>query len=139
MKKFKYLVLALVAIVFITGCTNKSEYINYVTTDEIKTAIEAKESFVLNITSASCSACQSLEPRLVAFLNENKISVKRIDIAKFNSEQIAELSGVISFTVTPTIAFIKDGVEETQATRIIGAVSNDKLNSQFKSMGYITE
>ena len=136
MKNIKYILLAVVSIVLLSGCS-RTDNLDYVTTKEISDLLNNNESFVLNITSSNCSACQQLEPRLIKFINDHDIKLKRIDTAKFSENEIEELIKVTNYSATPTIIFYEDGVEETIATRIVGAVSTEKLEDSFKNMGYI--
>ena len=138
MKKIKLLLLGLVTIVFISGCSSRNN-IESISVNELRTSLENKETFILEIMSDSCSACVSLKPKLEEVLKEYDIKIKQINTVNFSDSQISELTTLMNYDSTPTIIFIKDGEEESTSQRIIGNVSKDKLVAKFKAMGYIKE
>lgn len=139
MKKILYFVTLTLGVILLSGCTNKSEFIEYIDPTQLKELIANEETFILNLSSADCSACNNLEPRLVNVLNEYEVPIKRIDIVKYKEKDFLELYESVEFTSTPTLIFFTDGIEEDESTRIIGAVSEDKLINDFKNMNFIEE
>jgi len=138
MKKIRFLVL-LTSILLLTGCSN-NKYLQEISLKEYKNLIEEKETFILEVSSSECSACEALKPRLKEVINEYKIDVKYIDVAKLNDDEYNEFSKLSNFgNATPIIIFYTKGTEETIATRIEGAVSKTKLIDKFTVMEYISE
>lgn len=131
MKKVLSLFIIFICIFLITGCSNK--YLKEISYNEYKKLIENKETFAVEIMRSGCSACESFKPTLEDFVNEYKVEVKYINTDKLTDEEIDEFG----ISGTPTIIFYKDGVEKTVSSRLIGAVSLDKIVSKFKANEFI--
>lgn len=147
MKKcFKGLVtlfMFILLVIPLTGCGNKKgldaecKYLHKMSYTEYVKKIEAKESFVLEITSATCSACKGFRPKLIEFLNEYKVDMYYIDLDDFSEEEYDSFDEMVKFSGTPTTIFVVNGEEETVAARLVGNVSKDKIVAKFKSNGII--
>lgn len=134
MKKLKLLGLILV-IFLVSGCGKSN--LSKISYKEYKDLINNKETFILEVMSSSCSACDTLKPRLNDVINEHNINVKYIDVSSLSEDDYNEFTDIIDTTSTPTIIFYENGVEESIATRLIGAVPKNKIVTKFKDMGYI--
>lgn len=134
MKKLKFLGLILV-IFLISGCSKSNlEKISY---KDYQNLINNKETFILEVMSSSCPACDSLKPRLEDVTSEYNIDVKYIDVSKLSEKDYEEFIDIIDTTSTPTIIFYEEGQEQSMATRLVGAAPRNKIITKFKDMGYI--
>lgn len=131
MKKIKLLLCIFVLVVLTTGCNNK--YLKEIKYKDYEKLIEDKETFALEVMRNGCSACESFEPTLKEFVKEYKIEVKYINTDNLTDEQIDKFG----ITGTPTIIFYENGEEKTISSRLIGAVSKDKIITKFKTNGFI--
>lgn len=133
MKKFILLILC-----FFTfcACSTKSYIVN-TSLDKIKIMIENKETFILYIGSADCSHCASYRPKLEDVTLEYEVTVYYIDTSKLDDTEYNELTKIVSFSGTPTTAFIKDGEDLGTQTHIDGDVSRERIINSFKNNGYI--
>lgn len=127
MKKFK-IVLGVMILFLLTGC-GESKYLKEISYKEYEELIKNKESFVVEIMRDGCSACESFKPTLKEFTEEYKIEVKYINTDNLTDEEI----DTFGISGTPTLIFYKDGVEQTVSSRLIGAVSKDKIVAKFKA------
>ena len=138
MKKIKYLLL-IFAFLLISGCS-KNGNLDKISFNDYKNLIENKETFILEVMSSSCSACDVLKPRLEEVINKYDIEVKYIDAGNLTEDEYSEFAKMANHDgSTPTIIFYTKGGEETMATRIIGAVPKTKLIDKFTAMGYIKD
>lgn len=138
MKKIRFLVL-LTSILLLTGCSN-NKYLQEISFKEYKNLIEEKETFILEVSSSKCSACDMLKPRLKEITNEYKIEVKYIDVVELSDDEYKEFEKLANHDgSTPIIIFYTKGIEETVATRIEGAVPKTKLIDKFTAMEYIKD
>lgn len=133
MKKFLLLILCIFTF---SGCTTKS-YIVDTPIDEVKSMIENKETFILYIGSAECSHCADYKPKLEDVTLEYEVTVYYIDTSKLSDNEYNELTEIVSFSGTPTTAFIKNGEDLGTQTHIDGDVSREKIINSFKNNGYI--
>ena len=101
----------------------------------LESKIENKETFILCISSTTCTHCQDYKPKLKQIAKEYGLDIYYIDYDKYDYETFTNL---VSFSgSTPTTAFIKNGDETSTATRINGDVSYTKIIEKFKSNGFI--
>lgn len=135
MKLIKKIFIFSLFMVLFSGC-GKSYIINS-SFEEINNKINNKDSFILYIGSAECSHCEVFKPKLEDIANENKIEVFYIDVSKLNDEEKTKLSNIVSYSGTPTTAFIVDGYDPGSQTHIDGDVSKDKIIDTFKNNGYL--
>ena len=91
----------------------------------------------MEVMRSDCSACTMLKPKLEEVAKEYNIKIKYIDTSSLTEDEYNEFSNMVYVKGTPTIIFYENGEEQTVATRIVGAVSKDKLITKFKDMGYI--
>lgn len=138
MKKVIMLASSLLVLLCFTGCSN-NQYIKNVNYEELTNMIEDNQSFILEVMSTDCSACQDFKPKLNEVTEEYKITVYSINIQDISSEDWTDFKSKYSVSSTPTTMFFTEGKEITVATRIEGSVSKDKIISKFKAMGYIIE
>lgn len=136
MKKIMTIIGCFVLISLLTGCGN-SQYIKPINYSELKEKMEQNESFILEVMSTTCSACEDFKPKLESVVNEYKVTVYQLNTHDMSDEDWEEFSTTYSVTSTPTTMFITEGKEISVATRIDGSVSKDKIISKMKAMDYI--
>lgn len=132
MRKGKWLLVLLLFILFVPGCSSEKGKLESITFEEYKNLIENKESFVLEVMSSDCTHCKSLKPKLQSVINEYKITIKTINLENLSTEEYLEFTKTIGSKATPTIIFYKDGYEESVSTRILGDVTKERIIEKFK-------
>ena len=123
-------------IILFTGCTGYKTYqtINYKTLDSL---VKDKESFVLVIGSASCSACSVYRQTMQSIIKEYNLMIYYVDVDNFSREEEARLIERFPFEGTPTTVFVVDGYEVDTEDRIVGAGSKEVVISLLKKYNYI--
>ena len=104
---------------------------------ELKEKIENKDDFVLVITQEGCSHCKNYAPTIKKVSNKYDIKIYDLDLTKLSDEEKKELVTIANVSGTPTTIFFKDGEEKSTLDRLSGAVSESKLVSKLKKLGYI--
>lgn len=137
MKKFLKIFVLLISITVLVGCTSKSKNMIEISLDDFKGKLANKESFVLYVGNNSCSACNSYMPTLESVIKEYNITIYHLDNSKLSSKEFAEFTTYLNISGTPTVAFIKNGEEETTLNRITGVTSKERTIEKFKTNGYI--
>ena len=131
-KKFSKVLMLLIVILLTTGCKNNLTRIEY---KDINKMIKNKETFILVITQDNCSHCEEYTPRLKSILKKNNIEAYNLNITYIDQKDYNEFEDKYDFKGTPTTMFFVKG-EEAITARIIGAVTNKKIESALKSQGY---
>lgn len=135
MKKILIIILCIVPLFLITGCSSKLNEINY---KKFENLVNEKKNFIIYVGSADCHNCTEFSPKFERIIKEYKISnVYYVDLSKFNDEEKNSFNKIINVSGTPTVAFIKNGEEESSFNRINGNVSEEKIKSRLKSNNYI--
>lgn len=137
MKKFVKIFLLLISITVLAGCTSKDKNMIEISLDDFKGKLANKESFVLYVGNDGCSACNSYIPTLESVIKEYNITIYHLDNSKLSSKEFAEFTTYLNISGTPTVAFIKNGEEETTLNRITGVTSEERTIEKFKTNGYI--
>ena len=135
-KNFKVLIVLL--IVFLTTGCGKT-YMKEISYKEYHNLLDNKESFILEIMSDTCSACESFKPNIEEVANEYKIEIKYINTNKLSKEDVDKLYDETGIKGTPTVIFYDNGVEETISSRINGSIPVKKIITTFKANGIIKE
>ena len=137
MKKFVKIFLLLISITVLAGCNSKDKNMIELSLDEFMGKLANKESFVLYVLNDGCSACNSYMPTLESVIKEYNITIYHLDNSKLSSKEFAEFTTYLNISGTPTVAFIKNGEEETTLNRITGVTSEERTVEKFKTNGYI--
>lgn len=137
MKKFLKLFLLLISITVLAGCNSKDKNMIEISLDDFKGKLANKESFVIYVGNDGCSACNSYMPTLESVIKEYNITIYHLDNSKLSSKEFAEFTTYLNISGTPTVAFIKNGEEETTLNRITGVTSEERTVEKFKTNGYI--
>ena len=137
MKKFLKTI-CLLLVIFLTGCSSYSvKEIGY---KEYVKMVNNKKDFIIYIGSASCHNCTSFGPKLENVIENYKINnVYYIDLDNLSEREKTDFNKSLNVSGTPTVAFIKNGVEASSFNRINGDVSEEKIISRLKSNDYITK
>ncbi len=135
MKKTLWVVMLALVVLCFTGCgSGKLETINYQT---LTKKIENKEHFILEVMQTGCPACQDFTPRFEKILKEHEITAYALNLTDMTEEDRKAFDSMLNVSSTPTVIFFNDGEEESVTYRIIGAVSNDKIEQKLKAQDYI--
>lgn len=107
----KIMILLLASLVLITGCSKDAEY--ELNSQQVTDKIEAGDSFMLYISSSSCSACQIFTPVYKEVKAEYDEYLFMLDYAKQRNEDEESLEKLLSdylgnINATPTVLIIKD-------------------------------
>ena len=135
-KIIKGLILGLIIVSFVCGCSSSSN-IKEISLNEFNKKIENKETFVLYVGNEGCHNCVSYEPKLKEVLKEYNLTIYKLDNSKLSEDEFNKLNEKFSVSGTPTIMFITKGDEETTLNRIVGDSSKEKTIEKFKVNGYI--
>lgn len=104
---------------------------------EVMDKINKKETFILMISQTTCPHCKEYRPVLNKVLKDYDIIAYYVEFDTFTEEQKKEFTSYINFESTPETIFLKEGYEETAATRISGGKNRDYIIAKLKSNGYI--
>lgn len=142
LKKALIFIIAGVIIIFVLSYFiffGKNNFIN-LNYSEVMDKIDNKESFVLCVSATDCTHCMDYKPKLKKIANSYDIKIYYTDVDTFNEEDYEKFKTDLSFDGdTPVTIFIKNGNEETTATRIEGDVSSEKVINKLKKNGFINE
>lgn len=136
----KRLLLILIGIIFIVGCSFKLSTYESINYNRLETMMKNKESFILYIGSTNCSHCQNFKPTLEAVIKDYQVKVYYLDVVDFKDADYTKLEKITTFEGgTPTILFIKKGVTNLGSgyNKIIGEQNKEYVISKFKFNGYI--
>ena len=100
--------------------------------------MDNKETFIVYIGKEGCSACEGFNPKFKSIINKYKIKTYYVDLSKYSNEEQQFIVQNISFTGTPTVAFIIDGKDNlNNDTKIVGNVPENIIITKLKNRGYI--
>lgn len=135
-KGLKILVSVLIMCFILSGCS-ENKNIKSISLNEFKQKIENKETFVVYVGNKDCVHCNNYMPTLKKVLKDYNITIYQIDNSKLTEEEYGNFKTYVSISGTPTIAFIKNGEEESTLDRIVGETDEETTIKKFKSNGYI--
>lgn len=118
-----------------TETTPPTEGIAIINPEELERKVNAKETFILLITQDKCPHCMNFKPKMDKILKEHHILAYEINNTALKTNP--NLSNTFSISGTPTTIFIKDGVETSLSNRLIGNVSEEKINEKLRDTNYI--
>lgn len=131
----KKILTAILVLLLVVGCSKKTyTQIDYA---KLMEKINNEESFVLFIGADTCTACQTLKPKLNKVIERYNIDdVYYVDIQQFKENE--SIDNIVRITGTPTIAFIENGKEKSAYNRIEdGNASSKEIISIFEKNNYI--
>ena len=134
MKK-KLLVLTLILVLALTGCTSKKSLID-ITYDELATKIENKDSFVLYVGSSKCSHCAEFEPNLEKVVVDYDLDVYYINMADLSESRYNAVLKKADTEGTPTLVYLEKGKTKT-SPRIEGTRDYNATLEFFKDAGLV--
>lgn len=132
MKKMRWIILVIIGIITITGCSSEKGSFETISYQDYQKLIENKEDFMVEVMSSDCTHCKSLRPKLQKVINDYKINMKVINLEELSSEDYQAFTNEIGTRATPTIIFYKKGYESSVSTRIVGDVSEEKIIQKMK-------
>lgn len=143
MKKY-VLIFMLVCTIFLSGCFGKLTSYSEISFNQLEKMIDSKKSFVLLIGSSDCSHCELYKSTIEKVIKDYQVKVYYIDITKLDDSEDSKLKNIVSYSGTPTVAFIKkgregDGKTSSQYKRIVGNKTYSYTVKKFKSNGFIKE
>ncbi|HZJ86533.1 MAG TPA: thioredoxin family protein [Erysipelotrichaceae bacterium] len=129
----KILMIGLVSLLILTGCTSKSDMVlNSKKTAEM---YDAKETFVLYVTSSTCPACQIYDEVYDDVSSNYKNVMYKIDYQAEVGKNEEEFTNLVVnhlgyVDATPTTIFIVDGEE---VGRSVGIMKYSDLENSIKN------
>ena len=135
MKKVLLMVL-LVLCVALTGC-NKYKTYTELSLDEFNKKLDNKDTFVMVIGKASCSACAAYKETMEEIIKDKQIEIFYLDLDKLDDDAYAKVHSKYVIESTPTTLFIRDGSEISAYVRLVGAAGYSKVIENLKNYGYI--
>lgn len=152
----KKIMILLLSVVLITGCTSKEKSIfeNYkisdnakvnenikesilLTYDEYENKIKNKDSFVLLLWQTGCGHCQTFEPILNSVIDYYNLEIYSINVATLTDDQYSKLKNKTFVSGTPTTVVFKDGI--TQSKKLVGSKDEQTVIDFLVRYGYLEE
>lgn len=133
----KILMLLLLAILVLTGCSKDNKYLETISFDKLNDLIENKESFILEIYQDGCSHCSVFTPRFKSVLKEYEVNAKALNMSGLTEKEYNEFIDIFGSLGTPTVIFIEEGAEKTKINRLVGEASKNEIIRKLKQNGYI--
>lgn len=129
----KLLTVILISVFLLVGCTSKRDML--LDSAAVATKYEAKETFVLYVTSSTCPACQIYDEVYDGVSGEYKGVMYKIDYqAEVSKNEEAFTNLVVDHLgyvdATPTTIFIVDGQE---VNRFVGIMKYSDLENSIKN------
>lgn len=130
--------IAIALMVFmIQNLTTKEESLVQINYDEFVQKMTNKDNFVLCISQTTCNHCRKYKPTLRKIAKENNIKIYYIEFDLLDQQEKELFQSYLNFSATPTTVFIKNGEEQSMATRINGGKSEEYTINKLKSNGFI--
>jgi len=134
-----FFLLILLSIFIISYQYNKNQdslYLQSINYSKLIELLDAKETFIMYIGSANCSACQTFAPIFEEVLSEYNIRAKYINLDNYGNDRktVTELFKIDSI---PTVIFINNGEEISVLNRIDKIISKDEIIEKLKNNDYI--
>ena len=86
------------------------EHIQRLSLKEFEDKVKAKEDMAVIISVETCARCVSFEPIADKVFGELDKTLYEIDVTQYSSEEIKTFRTYYSFTQTPTIFYLRDGI-----------------------------
>ncbi|MEG0826259.1 MAG: thioredoxin fold domain-containing protein [Bacilli bacterium] len=139
MKNVTKILIFVMILLFNNGCTKKGIGYSEISYDKLTKMIEAKENFILMISSSVCPHCDQFKLTLEEINKKYHINIKYIDIYKLENEpqKIEKIKKLFPYTGTPTTINIIDGKEQNNLSRIDGARDYIDTKEKLIKWGYI--
>lgn len=131
------IVLIAVIVWYVIYNNNNREYFVSVDYKELNKKIENKDSFMLCVSSTTCSHCAEFKPKLKEIANKYKVELYYTDIDLYSDTDSKEFSSIYNVTGTPTTLIFIDGKETSVMNRIEGDVNKDKIINTLKKYNFI--
>lgn len=132
----KKILMCLIALLCLTGCTSKIKY-TQISYNDLENKINNKETFILVIGSSTCSNCTTFKQTIENTEVNKRVEMSYIYIDSLSDEDYAKLYSKYAVNSTPTTIFFKDGKETSIYDRIIGRVDSSELKTYLQKQGYI--
>ncbi len=134
--KLKLFIAGIGASLLLTGCSVTSN-ITKISYDKLEEMWNNEETFILEVMKDDCIYCDEFAPVFNEALSENDIEAFAINLSDFSDEDLQSFYDKTNATSTPTVIFYTDGEESSIMTRIVGAVSKDKVIEKLEAQNYI--
>ena len=130
-------VLVITIVFYIISSNNNKDYFVSLGYNELNKKIENKDSFMLCVSSTTCSHCAQFKPKLKEIANKYDVEIYYTDIDLYDENDSKEFSNTYNITGTPTTLVFIDGKETSVMSRIEGDVSEDKIISTLKKYEFM--
>lgn len=140
MKKWVFLITIFTFLLLLTGCSNNSKYLKEISLDKLYDMVEAKETFILELSQDGCSHCAVFNPRFTKILKEYKVYANYINCSKLTENELEKFEKDFNNKKpigTPTVLFFVDGHEKTSMNRLSGEPSEKEIIRKLKQNDYI--
>jgi len=138
MKKLGTIILAILVVLGLSGCQKYKTYTEISYTG-LKQKMESKDTFVLVVGAAHCSACKEYKVTMEEVIKDKQIEIFYIDMDKLTEEEDAKLYSEFVVTSTPTTIFFKDGEQTRVYDRIVGAADYNEVVKKLIKHGFMEE
>ena len=136
MKKIGLIAMVILGLFGITGCQKYTTYTE-ISYQQLKEKMDAKDTFVLVVGSATCTACSNYKMTMEQVIKAKQVEIFYIDLNKLTSEEDAKLYSEFVVTSSPTTIFFDKGEQEPVINRIVGSADYDKIIEALEKRGYL--
>ncbi|MDH6603864.1 thioredoxin-related protein [Bacilli bacterium PM5-9] len=128
MKKFLSVLALLFVCIGLVGCNSSST----ATPSDVEKKIEAKESFIVVVTSTTCSYCEEYKPIVKKFTDDIKdASLMEVVIDKLDNDEKNDFIVKYAISGTPTTLFFKDGELKTMVARVLSENELEEMYNEY--------
>lgn len=92
--------------------SNEDYNLTQMTFKEFKNKLDNKDSFLVLFTQTNCSHCIAFKPVISEVIEEDDLTIYELNIETFTMDEWNELTELVSVSGTPTLTYIKDGLEK---------------------------
>jgi predicted bacteriocin transport accessory protein len=134
-------IILLIVLFFVHFVSSKDdkEYFISLSYEELLEKLENKESFLLCVSSTTCSHCASFKPKLKEVAEDYEVEIYYTDINLYSEEDNENFRNTYKIDGTPTTLIFKDGKEESVMSRLEGDVSKSKVINVLDKYGFINK
>ncbi len=135
MKKI-FLILSVLIIIVVTGCSNSSSNLEKINLENLYSKLENKETFIVYFAKDDNTV---LEKKLNTILENNNLTGYLVNVNKISDEEKIKLQPTITYEDN-SIVFIIDGKDPSKLSHVTSDdVTNNELIARLKDMKFIKE
>ena len=133
------ILLIIMVFIYVKHSNDNKDYFVGISYKELNEKIENKDSFMLCVSSTTCSHCASYKPKLKEIANDKKVEIYYTDIDQYSDSDKEKFNKEYDVSGTPTTLIFVDGREVSVMSRIEGDVSKDKVINSLEKYNLMNE